>query len=84
MRDGQDLGTSVRAAGGMLYHQGRADYCRLMRRRIDVPFAQHLEEEGLEFLQFAFRCAMQQMAHILPGLCTCSSSCSFAIASAPS
>ena len=24
-------------------------------RRIDVPFAQHLEEEGLEFLQFAFR-----------------------------
>ena len=24
-------------------------------RRIDVPFAQHLEAEGLEFLQFAFR-----------------------------
>ena len=25
------------------------------RRRIDEPFAQHLEAEGLEFLQFTFR-----------------------------
>ena len=24
-------------------------------RRIDEPFAQHLEAEGLEFLQFTFR-----------------------------
>ena len=29
-------------------------------RRIEEPFSQHLESEGLEFLQFSFRCSYHQ------------------------
>ena len=30
----------------------------VMRRRIDEPVAQHLEDEGVDFLQFSFRCSV--------------------------